>query len=169
MVSLGSGQRSLPSQCQLAGISGLVAGLMTLAIPHPAAARQIIDRSAINSPAIEQSSVVAQATASAALLAQVERFFDLLFVQAGYAEASEMIAPVLRSEFSPEVLQRKRQEFETGSGKFVKILEGQVVEDIVIVEVEFERRMVTFVISFDNNQQIAGVNPVLDFIGTTAP
>lgn len=169
MVSLGSGQRSLPSRWQrLAGISGLVAGLMTLAIPHPGAARQMIDRSA-TLPAIEQSSVVAQATASVALLAQVERFFDLLFVQAGYAEASEMIAPVLRPEFSPEVLQRKRQEFETGSGKFVKILEDQVVEDIVIVEVEFERRTVTFVISFDDNQQIAGVNPVLDFIGTTAP
>ncbi|MCU0524385.1 MAG: DUF3887 domain-containing protein [Elainella sp. Prado103] len=118
---------------------------------------------------IASNLTIAQADPSAELLVKVQRFFDLLFVQAGYSEASEMIAPVLQSEFSPRALERKRQEFEAGAGQFVKIVDEWAESDVVIVEAEFERRTVTFVVSFDANQQIAGVNPVLDFIGEPQP
>jgi hypothetical protein len=96
--------------------------------------------------------------------AMAERFFDLLFSEQ-YAAASECITPELRDEFSPQILERKSAEFQRSNGQFVKQLKAEVVDDVVLIDLQFAKRTVTFLVSFDDNLLIAGANPVLDFIG----
>lgn len=96
--------------------------------------------------------------------AAAERFFDLLFSEQ-YAAASECITPALRDEFSPQILERKSAEFQRSNGQFVKQLKAEVADDVVLIDLQFAKRTVTFLVSFDDNLLIVGANPVLDFIG----
>lgn len=96
--------------------------------------------------------------------AMAERFFDLLFSDQ-YAAASECITPELRDEFSPQILEQKSAEFQHSAGPFVKQVKAEVSDDVVLIDLQFAKRTVTFLVSFDDNLLIAGANPMLDFIG----
>jgi hypothetical protein len=70
----------------------------------------------------------------------------------------------LKAEFTPEALKRKVENFEQGMGKFVKRGSAKVVDEVVLIDIQFARRTVTFVVSFDDNLKIVNANPVIGFI-----
>lgn len=118
--------------------------------------------------AVTQVETVAQADASTQRRETAERFFDLLFSRR-YRVASEYITPVLQPEFSPQALEEKVTVFQRSAGQFVRRLDAEVENDILLIDIQFERQTVTFLVSFDENLLIVGANPVIGFIGETGP
>jgi hypothetical protein len=153
----------------------LVIGI-ALAIPAilPVASEAALNSKPTVRPAVSPtvrptvSPIAAETNGAAQRKAIAEQFFDLLFSGRYYA-ASTYITPVMQSDFSPSALQQKVITFERGAGAFVKRGDAQVQDDIVLIDIQFQRRTVTFIVSFDQNLKIAGANPVIGFIGDETP
>lgn len=90
-----------------------------------------------------------------------ENFLDLLFNQQ-YEAATQYISPTLQSEFPPDVLRQKVEDFQQETGAFVSRLDSQVEGEVVVVKLQFERGERTFIVSFDENLNVFNANYVLE-------
>jgi hypothetical protein len=90
-----------------------------------------------------------------------EQFLQLLFTQQ-YEAATDYISPTVKNEFPAAVLRQKVEEFQQGTGAFVSRLDSQVEDDVVAVNLLFEKKEVVFIVGFDENLNILNANYVLE-------
>ncbi|OAB62253.1 hypothetical protein AY599_04440 [Leptolyngbya valderiana BDU 20041] len=92
-----------------------------------------------------------------------EAFIDAM-ATGNFEEARVYLYPVLRAEWSPEVLAERWQSFEGQVGTFRQRQDTETVENVVFVRIQFDRLEDWLVFIFNDDNQIVGVDfPQIDW------
>ena len=110
------------------------------------------------------STEIAQSSDSAKekqLQTKAEDLINLLGSQ-DYPKVRETLSPELQPEWPPQKIEKIWQELLSQTGGFKKVLDSKVIEtvnaDIVTLSVEFEKTTGDFLVTFNLDRQIVGVD-----------
>jgi Protein of unknown function (DUF3887) len=98
---------------------------------------------------------------------QISQTFVESLSKKDYGLARHFLHPYLKTEFFPEKVQKKWQDLEASSGTYEKLLDIQIQPkadkgNVAILKLQFSKATRTFILIFDKNKRIIGVDLVTE-------